>query len=287
MPACDPVSVHREIAHGHPADPRGGRAEPQCLMQHLHGVAEPGYVVGCDLAVAERAHLGGHPVLHLGMVSQHPQRVGEGGRRGVVARQHEDQQVVDDVVIGNGLPCFGIGCREQRVHERRIQRRVCAARLQHVVGDAAQRRHRRTRAGPCRRRQPPRRAHRTQRTVGGVGRRDVHVLGDDIVAIIQVEPQNRAAKRPHGHPSTVDVEVDFPTLRPAVAQRLRGPRHVTTEVADVRLGEDRLQCPLSGQPRLVAQDEQAVARQMLHFLVHDASLGGRVVAAQHVADTAG
>ena len=167
------------------------------------------------------------------------------------------------------------------------RRRIGAARLQHVVGDAAQRRHRRARTRPRRRRQPPRCAHRAQRAVGGVGRRDVHVFGDHVFAIVQVEAENRAAQRPHGHPAAVDVEVDFATVRPAFAQRLRRVRHVAAEVADVRLGEDRLQCTLAGQPRLVGQDEQAVARQVLHFFVHDAPLGGRVVAAEHVANPAG
>ena len=151
----------------------------------------------------------------------------------------------------------------------------------------AQRRHGRARTGPRRRRQPPGCAHRTQGSVGGVGRRDVHVFGDHVVAVVQVEAEHRSAQRPHGHPPAVDVEVDFPTVRPAFAQRVGSARHVTAEVADVRLGEDRLQGPLAGQPRLVGQDEQAVARQVLHFLVHDAPLGGCVVAAQHVADPAG
>ena len=44
---------------------------------------------------------------------------------------------------------------------------------------------------------------------------------------------------------------------------------------------------LRGSHGSLRQDEQAVARQVLHFLVHDAPLGGRVVAAQHVADSAG
>ncbi len=77
-----------------------------------------------------------------------------------------------------------------------------------------------------------------------------------------------------------------PLSRPAFAQRLSRMRHMAAEIADVRLGEDRLQCALAGQPRIVGQNEQAVARQVLHLFVHDAPLGERVVAAKHVADPA-
>ena len=88
-------------------------------------------------------------------------------------------------------------------------------------------------------------------------------------------------------PAALDVEVDFTAVAPAVDECLCGPGHVAAEIADVVFGEYRLQCALARPPRLVGQDEQAVARHMPHFLVDDASLGECVVAAQHVADPVG
>ena len=68
----DAVSVHRDVACRQPRDARGRRAQSQCLVQHLHGVSEAGHVLGRQLPVADRGHLGGHAVLHVGMVSQAP-----------------------------------------------------------------------------------------------------------------------------------------------------------------------------------------------------------------------
>ena len=81
------------------------------------------------------------------MVPQRPQRVGESRRGRVVAGEHEDQQVVADVVVGERLAGFRVGGRDQRVHQRCIQGRIGTARLQHLARHLAHRRYRGT--GPA------------------------------------------------------------------------------------------------------------------------------------------
>ena len=46
-----PVAVDGDVARRQPSDARGWRAQPQRLVQHLHGVSEPGHVVGRQLAI--------------------------------------------------------------------------------------------------------------------------------------------------------------------------------------------------------------------------------------------
>ena len=66
-------------------DHGGRRAQPQGLVQHLNGVSQAGHVVGGEFAIADGGDLGGDPVLQVGVASQRPQRVGQGGCGGVVA----------------------------------------------------------------------------------------------------------------------------------------------------------------------------------------------------------
>jgi hypothetical protein len=136
----DSVAVDLDVAQRQPTDSRGGRAQPQRLVQHLNGVPEPRHILGCQPTVADRGGLGGDAALYVGMVPQRPQRVGERRCGRVVAGQDEDQQVVGDVVVGERLPGLGVGGRDQRVNERCITRWIGAARLQDVVGDLAHRR---------------------------------------------------------------------------------------------------------------------------------------------------
>jgi hypothetical protein len=135
-----PVAAHRDIAQRHPADPRGRRAQSQRLVDHLGGVSEPGDVAGREFSVADLGNLGGDPVLHVGVVPQLPQRVGQHRRRCVVTGQHEDQQLAGDVVVGERPAGVWVGSRDQRLNQRCIAGRICAARLQDVHGDLAHRR---------------------------------------------------------------------------------------------------------------------------------------------------
>jgi hypothetical protein len=154
------VSVDRDIASRQPRDTRRGRAQPQRFVQHLHGVPEGGHVVGRQLSIADGRRLGGHPILDVGVVAQDPQRVRERRRGGVMAGEHEDQQVIGDVVVRDRLPGLRIGRREQGLHQRRVPSGVRAAGPHHLVGDRAHSPDRG--AGPAARRcrHPPRCAHR-------------------------------------------------------------------------------------------------------------------------------
>ena len=115
----------------------------------------------------------------------------------------------------------------------------------------------------------------------------MHVFCDHVRAFVQIDTQNGAAQRLHGQPAALHVEVNVTAIAPAVDEHLRRPGHLATETADVLFGEHRLQCALARTPLLVGQDEQAVARHVLDFLMDDASLGEGVVASQHVADPVG
>ena len=106
--------------------------------------------IGCQLPIADLSGLRGDAVLHVSMVPQHPQRVGQRRCGGVVAGKHEDEQVVADVVVGQRPPGFWVGGRDQRVHERCIAGRIGAARLQDLLCDPAHRSDRGTSAAPRR-----------------------------------------------------------------------------------------------------------------------------------------
>ena len=68
----DAVAIDRDVAHRQPGDPRGGRAQPQRLVQHLHGVPEPGHVLGCQLPITDLGCLGGDAILHVAVVAERP-----------------------------------------------------------------------------------------------------------------------------------------------------------------------------------------------------------------------
>lgn len=218
------------------------------------------------------------------MPPQLPQRVRERRRGRVVSGQHEDQQVVADVLVGQRPSGLRVGGGDQSLHQWRIPPRIGTAGHQDLGGHLPHRRHRGTGPGPRGRRQPPGRANRPQRTVGRVRRRDVHVVDDDARTLVEVDSQHRAAQRLHGHLAAFGIEVDLPAVTPAVHRGLSSARHVTTEGPHVLLGEHGLQRPLPRPPLLVGQHEQAVTRRVAHLVVHDAPLGERVVTAEHVAD---
>ena len=203
-----------------------------------------------------------------------------------MAGEHEDEQVIGDVVVGYRLTGFGVGSREQCLHQRRVTGGVGAAGPHHLVGDFAHGGDRG--AGPAarQRRHPPRRTHRSQGAISGVRRRDVHAVGDRVRTFVEVDAQNRTAQRLHGDPAALQVEIDITAVRPTINELLCGPRHVAAEVSHVVLGEHGLQGPLARSPLLVGQDEQAVARHVPHFVVNDAPLRGCIAAAQNVAHRA-
>ena len=125
----------------------------------------------------------------IGMVPQRPQRVGQRRCGRVVAGQYEDQQVVGDVAVGQRPAGVWVGGRDQRLDQRCIAGRIRAARLQDVHGDLTHRRHRGAGAAARRSRQPSRRTDRPQCAVGGVGGRDVHVLGDHVRGSLSRYPE--------------------------------------------------------------------------------------------------
>ena len=65
----DAVAVDADVAHGQPADPRGRRAQPQRLVQHLNGVSEPRDILGCQLPTADLGGLGSDAVLYVAVVA--------------------------------------------------------------------------------------------------------------------------------------------------------------------------------------------------------------------------
>ena len=69
-------------------------------MQHLNGVSQGGNVFGCQLAIADSDSLGADLVLHVAVVAERPQGVGQRGGRGVVAGEHERDELVTDFVVG-------------------------------------------------------------------------------------------------------------------------------------------------------------------------------------------
>lgn len=191
-------------------------------------------------------------------MAQRPQCVGQCRRRRVVPGQHEDQQVVADLVVGQRLPGLRVGGGDQGVHQGRVAVRVGAAGLQDLIGDRAHRRDRGAGPRPRRGGQPARQPQRSQRAVGGVRRRDVHVLADDAGPLVEVDTQHGPAQRLHGHAAAFGVEVDRAAVTPAVDGVLRGPGHVAAERPHVLFGEHRLQRALAGPPFRVGQHEQAV-----------------------------
>ena len=115
----------------------------------------------------------------------------------------------------------------------------------------------------------------------------MHVFGDQLTALVQIDAKHRAAQRLHGDPAALHVEVDFTSVTPAVDECLCRPGHVAAEIPHVLFGEHRLQGTLTGPPQFVGQHEQAVPRHASDFLVDDAPLREGVIATQHVADPIG
>ena len=115
----------------------------------------------------------------------------------------------------------------------------------------------------------------------------MHTARDGVRAFVEIYPQNRAPERLHGDPAALHVQIEVTAIGPTVDELLCRPGHVAAEVADVVLGEHRLQRALAGPPLIVRKDEQAVACDLPHFFVNDAPLGGRVGTAQHVTHTVG
>jgi hypothetical protein len=54
-----PVAVDLDVLHDRPAQSRCRRAQSQCLMQHLHRVAQSRHVLRGQPPIAELADLGG------------------------------------------------------------------------------------------------------------------------------------------------------------------------------------------------------------------------------------
>lgn len=127
-PGFDAVAVDHDVAGRQSGYTRGGRTQPQRLVQHLHGVTEASHILGSQLPIADGGDFRGNASLDVGMVSEHPQRVRQRGRGGVMSGEHEDQQVVRDVVIGDRQPGLRVPRRHQRPHERGVARRVGVTR---------------------------------------------------------------------------------------------------------------------------------------------------------------
>jgi hypothetical protein len=90
-------------------------AQPQPLVQHLDHVPEPWNVLRCERAIAQCGDFRGDPVLQIEMVTQGPQRVGQGGRRRVMAGQQENKQLITNLGVGQRLSRRRIGRGDQRV----------------------------------------------------------------------------------------------------------------------------------------------------------------------------
>ena len=218
------------------------------------------------------------------MAPQRPQRVGQGGCGGVVAAQHEDDQLVADVVVGQRPPGCWVGGLDQRTHQRCIATRIGTAGLQDFVGElrtgsrwrrvrgaapasaaiaarvSAARRGRRCRSG---RRAAARRSRRRARR--GPAR----------------EPSGPA---PAGSVGGTRRRGRLPLRRPIrVGDHFCGPRHVAAESPDVLFREDRLQRAPAWKPFLVHEVEQVLSQQLPHFPMNDVLVDERVFASEDVA----
>jgi hypothetical protein len=95
----DAVAIDRDVPHGHPGRRRAWRAQPQRLVQHLNRVFQGGHVFGCQFAIADPEHLGADFVLHVGVMAEWPQGVGQRGGRRVVTGKHEHGELITDLVV--------------------------------------------------------------------------------------------------------------------------------------------------------------------------------------------
>ena len=65
--------------------------------------------------------------------------------------------------------------------------------------------------------------------IGDIGQCDAQRLGDRVGALVEVQPEHRAAQRPQGQSAAFGVEVDFRSVEPTVGDRLCGLGHVAAE----------------------------------------------------------
>ena len=262
-----PVSVDVDVLHDQPARRRSRRAQPQRLVQHLHGVAEVGEVAGPELPVADGGGLGPHPLLHLGMTPELPQRVRQRRCAGVVSGGHERDEFVADLVIGQTAAGHGILRLDERAHQRSVAGRVRLDRAQHLCGHVPQHGARRTCPHARRRRHPTGKAHRRHPTVGDVFQHHPQWLADPIGLGVEVEPEYRTAEGTQRQLAALGVEIDFRPGLPTLGDGLCGVRHLAAIPLHPLLGEERLQPAPLRQPLVVHDVEEVGPDQAAHLAV--------------------
>ena len=108
-------------------------------------------------------------------------------------------------------------------------------------------------------------ANRAQRAVLAIHQRSAQRRPHDVGPLVEVQAEHGAAQCPEGQRVTGVIEVDVGAVGPAAGNPRRGLGHVSGELRDVVFGEDRLQCPPAGQPRVVGQVEEIPPQRATNF----------------------
>ena len=133
------VPTDRDVAHRQSRDPAAGGCNLSASRNTWTVYPSRGTSSGVSSRSPISAASAATRSCDFTMMPQRPQRIGKRRRGRVVAGEHEDQQVVADVVVGERLSGFRVGGRDQRVNQRCVQVRIRTARLQHLVRHLAHR----------------------------------------------------------------------------------------------------------------------------------------------------
>ena len=93
------VAPHFHVTIRHACSGWRRRTQPKRLPDHLDGIAQLRNVVWRQRPIRQGCHLLRDALLVFGVVAQRPQRIGQRRRRGVMASEQEDDQLVADVFI--------------------------------------------------------------------------------------------------------------------------------------------------------------------------------------------
>ncbi len=86
-------------------------------------------------------------------------------------------------------------------------------------------------------------------------------FGDRVGALVEIDPEHRAAECSQRESAALGVEVDVLAVAPAGGDHVGGLSYRPAEGANVVFGEDGLQGAPTGQPWIVFEREEARTEQ--------------------------
>jgi hypothetical protein len=90
-----------------------------------------------------------------------------------------------------------------------------------------------------------------------IAKRRPQGFGDRVGALVEIDPEHRAAECSQRESPALGVEVDVLAVAPAGGDHVGGLSYLPAEGANVVFGEDGLQGAPTGQPGIVFEREEA------------------------------